>query len=71
MTKPAFAICEQQRLRSACASAQSDQHFVVPCLDSIIPLLAIAEISRPKDGFSRDKAHLYLENLVSFRLYLP
>ena len=27
-------------------SAQSDQAFVVRCLDSIIPLLAIAEISR-------------------------
>ena len=27
MTKPAFAICEQQRRRSACASAQSDQHL--------------------------------------------
>ena len=27
MTKPAFAICEQQRRRSACASAQSDQRL--------------------------------------------
>ena len=27
MRKPAFAICEQQRHRSACASAQSDQHL--------------------------------------------
>ena len=27
MTKPAFAICEQQRRRSACASGQSDQHL--------------------------------------------
>ena len=25
--KPVFAICEQQRRRSACASAQSDQHL--------------------------------------------
>ena len=25
MRKPVFAICEQQRHRSACASAQSDQ----------------------------------------------
>ena len=32
--KPVYAICEQQR-------------FAVCCLDSIIPLLAIAEISRP------------------------
>ena len=27
MRKPVFAICEQQRCRSACASAQSDQHL--------------------------------------------
>ena len=27
MRKPVFAICEQQRRRSACASAQSDQHL--------------------------------------------
>ena len=28
MRKPVYAICEQQRRRSACASPQSDQH---PC----------------------------------------
>ena len=27
MRKPVFAICEQQRRRSACASAQSDQRL--------------------------------------------
>ena len=27
MWKPVLAICEQQRCRSACASAQSDQHL--------------------------------------------
>ena len=27
MRKPVFAICKQQRRRSACASAQSDQHL--------------------------------------------
>ena len=48
MTKPAFAICKQQGRRSACASTQSDQAFVIRCLDSIIPVLATAEISRPK-----------------------
>ena len=37
--KPVFALCEQQRRRSACASAQSDQHFVIRCLDSITPLV--------------------------------
>ena len=32
MRKPAYDICEQQRRRSACASAQSDSTFVVRCL---------------------------------------
>ena len=27
MRKPAYAICEQQRRKSACASAQTDQHI--------------------------------------------
>ena len=39
-------ICEQQRHRSACVFTQSDQRFVVRCLDSIISLDSIAEISR-------------------------
>ena len=46
MRKPAFAICEQQRRRSACSSTQSDHAFIVRCLDSIIPLVSISEISR-------------------------
>ena len=45
MTKPAFAICEQQRRRSACASAQSGSVFLVRYLGSIIPLVSISEIS--------------------------
>ena len=45
MRKPVFAIWEQQRRRSACASAQSDQRLVVRYLDSIIPLVSISEIS--------------------------
>ena len=27
MRKPVYALCEQQRRRSACASMQSDQHL--------------------------------------------
>ena len=46
MRKPVYAKYEQQRRRSACASAQSDQRLFVRCLDSIISLLAIAKISR-------------------------
>ena len=54
MRKPVYAICEQQRRRSACAFVQSDQHLVVRCLDSIIPLVSISEISS-----------LYLASLVA------
>ena len=38
MSNPVYAICEQQRCRSACASAQSDHRLFFRCLDSIIPL---------------------------------
>ena len=41
-----YVICEQQRRRSACASAQSDQRLCFHCLDSIMSLDSIAEISR-------------------------
>ena len=42
MRKPVFAICKQQRRRSACRLISA---FVVRCLDSIIPLVSISEIS--------------------------
>ena len=42
---PVYAICEQQRRRSACTSAQSDQRLCFSCLDSIIPLVSVSEIS--------------------------
>ena len=45
MRKPVYAICEQQRRRSSCASAQSDQRLCSHCLDSRIPLVSISEIS--------------------------
>ena len=32
MRKPIYAICEQQMRRSACASAESDQHLCFPLL---------------------------------------
>ena len=34
MRKPVLAICEQQRTRSACASAQSDQHLCCSLLST-------------------------------------
>ena len=43
--KPVYTICEQQRRRSACASPSLISAFIVHCLDCIIPLLAIVEIS--------------------------
>ena len=47
MRKPIYAICEQQRRRSACAFAQSDQHLYCSLpLDSMIPILAQSKISR-------------------------
>ena len=45
MRKPVHAICEEQRRRSACASAQPDQRLCFRCLDGIIPLVSISEIS--------------------------
>ena len=45
MRKPVYAKCKQQRRRSACASTQSDQRLVVRCLEGIIPLTSIYEIS--------------------------
>ena len=46
MRKPVDVICEQQRRRSACASAQSDQRLCCSLpIDSIIPLVSIVEIS--------------------------
>ena len=45
MRKPVYAIYEQQRRRSACGSAQSDQRLCFRWLDSIISLLSISKIS--------------------------
>ena len=60
MRKPVYAICEQQRCRSACASAQSDQRFVVRSLDSIIPLVSIFQISRLQTVSVAEQAGLSL-----------
>ena len=45
MRKPVYAICEQQRLRSDCASTQSDQQFCgsLPC--SIISIVVKPKVS--------------------------
>ena len=45
MTKPDFAIYEQQRCRSACGLHSLISAFVVRCRDSIIPLFSISKIS--------------------------
>ena len=45
MRKPVFALFEQQRRRSACASTQSDQHLCCSLLSRVIPVVSISEIS--------------------------
>ena len=42
--KMCHVICEQQRRRSACASAQSDQHLCFCCLDSMTCILVISKV---------------------------
>ena len=63
--KPVYAICEQQRRRSACTSAHSDQNLCCHCLDSIIPLLAISKISRLQLASVAEQAGLSLTWLES------
>ena len=41
-----YAICEQQRCRLACASAQSGQHLCCSLLSCMICILAISKVSR-------------------------
>ena len=45
MRKPVYAICEEQRLRSDCASKQSDQQFCGSLLCSIISIVAKPKVS--------------------------
>ena len=70
-----YAICEQQRRRSACASAQSDQRLCLRCLDTVMSLVSVTKISSlmlasvaaqaglcletPEDTFRRVVAQIY------------
>ena len=47
MRKHVYALCEQQSTDQPVHLRSLIRTFVVCCLDSIIPLLAIAEILRP------------------------
>ena len=60
MRKSAFAVCEQQSADQPAHLCSLISAFVVHCLDSIIPLLAIAEISRPMLVSSAEQAGLSL-----------
>ena len=40
-----YVICEQQRRRSGCASAQPDLHLCCRCLDSVMSLVSVTKIS--------------------------
>ena len=54
MRKPVYAICKQQRRRSACASPQSGQRLCFRLLDSIIsrrPVFVVSGCKPPKTGF--------------------
>ena len=62
MRKPVYAVCEQQRRRSACTSTQSDQHLCCSLLISKISSLYLASVAAqaslcltwwetPKTGF--------------------
>ena len=44
MRKPVFAICEQQRRRSAAHPCSLISVFIVCCLDSLIPLVSISKM---------------------------
>ena len=59
MRKPVLCLREQQRCRSACAYAQSDQ-LVVHCLSSTICILAISKVSRFQLASVADQAGLNL-----------
>ena len=43
MRKPVYAICNQQRHRSACIFLQYYQHLFICCLDSKVPIAAISK----------------------------
>ena len=60
MKNVSYVICEPQRRRSAYASAQSDQRLFVRCLESIISLDSIAEISRVELASVAAQAGLWL-----------
>ena len=75
MRKPAFAIWNIKGADQPAHPRSLIRAFVVRCLDSIIPLFAIAEISsadrfepqlvaNPEDRFSCDVAQFYCNKIV-------
>ena len=57
MRKHVYAICKQQMRRSACAYGYA---FVIHCLESIIPIVAISKISRLEIASVTEQAGLCL-----------
>ena len=55
-----YIICEQQRRRSACASAQSDQRLCFRCLDSVMSLVSVTKTSNLVLAFVAEQASLSL-----------
>ena len=81
MGKCVNVICEQQRHRSACASAQSDQRLCFRCLDSIISLDSIASVAAQaglclawsethEDTFCHVVAHIYVYRLCELKNFI-
>ena len=56
MRKPVFVICEQQRRRSACASAQSDQQVAQADQHLYYSQFESYLVENPEDRFSCDVA---------------
>ena len=77
MRIPVSAICEQQRRRSACAFAQSDQRYDNSSsfyIQNSKPLASFCGcagrfesnmVANPKDRFSRDEARLISASVSS------
>ena len=55
-----YVICEQQRRRLACASAQSDQRLCFRCLESVMSLVSVTKISSLMLAFVAKQAGLCL-----------
>ena len=66
MRKPVDAICKQQGGDQPAHPCSLISDYIVRCLDSIIPLLAVAEISKTQLASVTEQTGLYITLLKSF-----